>query len=215
MGNGTGARHRTPAPSIDYFWDTPTFGATPSPPSAALWPLPGPGGGADLSAPAQDSILLMRMTWKGCRRTRMWKPSFPQLFTMYLLAQIRAASSAGGGKKWRGGGVSRQGGTLLPPISPSSPGRTLRAELLVLVRHHVPAERELVHLRLLAAQVEDPDLGVWGGGKQGTGVRGVSGAAPPRARTPCDRLKSRGTPRVTEHSPGPSTPPCPGAPLED
>lgn len=49
-----------------------------------------------LSAPAQDNILLMRMTWKGCRRMRMWKPSLPQVFTMYLLAQIRAASRATG-----------------------------------------------------------------------------------------------------------------------
>lgn len=47
-----------------------------------------------LSAPAHDSILLMRMTWKGCRRMRMWKPSLPQVFTMYLLAQMRAASRA-------------------------------------------------------------------------------------------------------------------------
>lgn len=47
-----------------------------------------------LSAPAQDNILLIRMTWKGCRRMRMWKPSLPQVFTMYLLAQIRAASRA-------------------------------------------------------------------------------------------------------------------------
>lgn len=47
-----------------------------------------------LSAPAHDNILLMRMTWKGCRRMRMWKPSLPQVFTMYLLAQIRAASRA-------------------------------------------------------------------------------------------------------------------------
>lgn len=54
-----------------------------------------------LSAPAQDNILLMRMTWKGCRRMRMWKPSLPQVFTMYLLAQIRAASRAAGGQ---GGG---------------------------------------------------------------------------------------------------------------
>lgn len=47
-----------------------------------------------LSAPAQDNILLMRMTWNGWRRIRMWKPSLPQVFTMYLLAQIRAASRA-------------------------------------------------------------------------------------------------------------------------
>lgn len=47
-----------------------------------------------LSAPAHDNILLMRMTWKGCSRMRMWKPSLPQVFTMYLLAQIRAASRA-------------------------------------------------------------------------------------------------------------------------
>lgn len=36
----------------------------------------------------------MRITWKGCRRMRMWKPSLPQVFTMYLLAQMRAASRA-------------------------------------------------------------------------------------------------------------------------
>ena len=52
-----------------------------------------------LSAPAQDNILLMRMTWKGCRRMRMWKPSLPQVFTMYLLAQIRAASRATKGEE--------------------------------------------------------------------------------------------------------------------
>lgn len=58
-------------------------------------------GGSDLSAPAQDNILLMRITWKGCRRMRMWKPSLPQVFTMYLLAQIRAASRAAGRKRSR------------------------------------------------------------------------------------------------------------------
>lgn len=58
-------------------------------------------GGSDLSAPAQDNILLMRITWKGCRRMRMWKPSLPQVFTMYLLAQIRAASRAAGRRKRR------------------------------------------------------------------------------------------------------------------
>ena len=47
-----------------------------------------------LSAPAQDNILLIRMTWKGCKRTRRWKASFPQFFTKYLLAQIRPASRA-------------------------------------------------------------------------------------------------------------------------
>ncbi len=46
------------------------------------------------SAPAQESILLMRSTWKGCTRTRMWKDSLPAFLTMYLLAAIRAASSA-------------------------------------------------------------------------------------------------------------------------
>lgn len=56
-----------------------------------------PSRASHLSAPAQDNILLMRMTWKGCRRMRMWKPSLPQVFTMYLLAQIRAASRAAGG----------------------------------------------------------------------------------------------------------------------
>jgi len=48
----------------------------------------------DRSAPAQDNILLMRITWNGCKRTRRWKASFPQDFTRYLLAQIRPASNA-------------------------------------------------------------------------------------------------------------------------
>ncbi len=46
------------------------------------------------SAPAHESILLMRRTWYGCTRMRMWKDSLPAFFTMYLLAAIRAASSA-------------------------------------------------------------------------------------------------------------------------
>lgn len=36
----------------------------------------------------------------------------------------------------------------------------LRRQLLVLIRHHVAAERELVHLRLLPTQVEDADFRV-------------------------------------------------------
>ena len=46
------------------------------------------------SAPAHESILLMRSTWKGCTRTRRWNASLPAFFTMYLLAAMRAASSA-------------------------------------------------------------------------------------------------------------------------
>lgn len=57
-------------------------------------PAATPRQGSDLSAPAQDNILLIRITWKGCKRMRMWKPSLPQVFTMYLLAQMRAASRA-------------------------------------------------------------------------------------------------------------------------
>src|ERR1700749_300601 len=41
-----------------------------------------------LSAPAQDNILLMRMTWYGWARTRRWKPSFPAIFTRYLMVQV-------------------------------------------------------------------------------------------------------------------------------
>ena len=36
----------------------------------------------------------MRSTWKGCTRTRRWNVSLPAFFTMYLLAAMRAASSA-------------------------------------------------------------------------------------------------------------------------
>jgi len=56
-----------------------------------IWMTPD---GAYLSAPAQDSILLMRMTWKGWTRTLRWKASFPAVLVMYLLAQMRAASRA-------------------------------------------------------------------------------------------------------------------------
>uniref|UniRef100_A0A6B0U7Z7 Putative secreted protein n=1 Tax=Ixodes ricinus TaxID=34613 RepID=A0A6B0U7Z7_IXORI len=36
----------------------------------------------------------MRMTWKGWRRMRRWKASLPQVFTRYLLAQMRPVSRA-------------------------------------------------------------------------------------------------------------------------
>ena len=48
----------------------------------------------DLSAPAHDNILLILSTWKGWTRMRMWNWSFPQFLTIYLLAQMRAASRA-------------------------------------------------------------------------------------------------------------------------
>lgn len=38
---------------------------------------------------------------------------------------------------------------------------TFRGQLLVLIRHHVATEGKLVHLRLLPAQIKDPDLGIW------------------------------------------------------
>lgn len=47
-----------------------------------------------LSAPAQESILLIRRTWKGWTLTRKWKASFPAYLVMYLLHAIRAASRA-------------------------------------------------------------------------------------------------------------------------
>ena len=37
-----------------------------------------------LSAPAHDSILLIRTTWYGWARTRRWKPSLPATLTRYL-----------------------------------------------------------------------------------------------------------------------------------
>ena len=45
------------------------------------------------SAPAHESILLMRSTCHGCTRMRRWNDSLPQFFTMYLLQATRAASS--------------------------------------------------------------------------------------------------------------------------
>ena len=47
-----------------------------------------------LSAPAHESILLIRRTWKGCTLTLKWNASFPANFDMYLLHAIRAASKA-------------------------------------------------------------------------------------------------------------------------
>merc|ERR1719311_466320 len=44
--------------------------------------------------PAQESILLMRRTWKGCTRQRMWKLPVPAVLVRYLLQATRAASSA-------------------------------------------------------------------------------------------------------------------------
>ena len=47
-----------------------------------------------LSAPAHESILLIRRTWKGWTLTLKWKASFPANLAMYLLQAIRAASRA-------------------------------------------------------------------------------------------------------------------------
>ena len=47
-----------------------------------------------LSAPAQESILLILMMCQGCTLHLMWKPSLPAFLDMYLLAAIRAASRA-------------------------------------------------------------------------------------------------------------------------
>lgn len=46
------------------------------------------------SAPAQLNILLMRSTWKGCRRTRKWNESLPAILVMYLFTTMRPASRA-------------------------------------------------------------------------------------------------------------------------
>mmetsp|Transcript_141443 Transcript_141443/g.271417 ORF Transcript_141443/g.271417 Transcript_141443/m.271417 type:complete len:201 (+) Transcript_141443:56-658(+) len=44
------------------------------------------------SAPAQESVLLMRSTSYGWGLIRMWKKSLPALVTMYLFAEMRADS---------------------------------------------------------------------------------------------------------------------------
>eukprot|EP00982_Pelagococcus_subviridis_P001468 11715-Pelagococcus_subviridis.AAC.3 len=46
------------------------------------------------SAPAHESILLMRRQWNGCMRTRRWNASLPAFLTMYLFAAMRPASIA-------------------------------------------------------------------------------------------------------------------------
>lgn len=46
---------------------------------------------------------------------------------------------------------------------------TFRAELLVLVRHHVPTQGELVHLGFLPPQIENSDFWVWGRHPEGSG----------------------------------------------
>lgn len=48
----------------------------------------------NLSAPAQDNILLIRTTWYGWARTRRWKASFPAVLTMYLLDVMLASISS-------------------------------------------------------------------------------------------------------------------------
>lgn len=83
------------------------------------------GGRANLqtyrSAPAHDNILLIRRTWNGCTRTRMWNWSLPECFTMYLLAQIRLASRASleicsisSDTRWMHNGNSEHGALFLP-----------------------------------------------------------------------------------------------------
>ena len=57
-------------------------------PKAPLIPV------CSLSAPAQESILLILRTWKGCTLIFKWKTSFPALVDIYLLAAILAASKA-------------------------------------------------------------------------------------------------------------------------
>ena len=47
-----------------------------------------------LSAPAHDNILFILRTWNGWSLILMWNWSLPHLFTIYLLAQMRAASRA-------------------------------------------------------------------------------------------------------------------------
>merc|ERR1719310_2714143 len=42
----------------------------------------------NLSAPAHDNILLIRVTWYGWHLIRRWKDSFPMFLVMYLLAQL-------------------------------------------------------------------------------------------------------------------------------
>ena len=76
----------------------PTFTQTELPPQSdrgsKLTNVPTQNDVTHRSAPAHDNILLMRMTWNGCKRTRRWKASLPQDFTRYLLAQMRPASNA-------------------------------------------------------------------------------------------------------------------------
>jgi len=73
------------------------------------------------SAPAQDNILLIRMTWNGCTRTRRWNASLPAILVMYLLAQIRRASRASDeicsysfDTRWQQKGKSSTGAFLRP-----------------------------------------------------------------------------------------------------
>ena len=70
-------------------WPMLTLAQTPCGfPKAPLIPV------WSLSAPAHESILLMRRTWKGCTLTRKWNASFPANLAIYLLQAIRAASRA-------------------------------------------------------------------------------------------------------------------------
>ena len=120
----------------------------------------------NLSAPAHDNILLIRMTWKGWAlvmlathnhqlvrrvvyRILKWKPSFPAILTRYLFAQIRAASRA-----------------CIVEVSAETNVRrrlretNLRGQLLVLVGNQVDAQREIVNAGALASKIKDLDFGI-------------------------------------------------------
>jgi hypothetical protein len=63
----------------------------------------------------------MRSTWNGWGRTRRWKASLPDVFTMYLLHAMRAASSDSeetcsfsSETRWHANGNSSTGAFLRP-----------------------------------------------------------------------------------------------------
>lgn len=117
------------------------------------------------SAPAHESILLMRSTWYGCTRTRRWKVSFPAFLVMYLLAAIRAASRASlptfSFSKLRGA-ETRQASVTSWFFACNILARARGGSRLLSPPDKVNAVGERVHRVALHADIEDANLGVCG-----------------------------------------------------
>ena len=113
----------------------------------------------------------MRSTWNGCTRTRRWNASLPAFFTMYLLAAMRAASSASeemfSFSQLHAQGQRQVTTTLVTPEEHAiwKRGRTAAAAARTpspapAAPDEVHAVRKVVHTGLLGPHVVDANLRV-------------------------------------------------------